>query len=82
MKNCRDKADAYIKKVEPIFNKVKFKDARKEVFEVFDYARRYWLDAKHFFIKEDFASSLACISYAEGILDTLRLLKLIEFEWE
>jgi FAD synthetase len=82
MKNCKDKAEAYIRKVESVFNKVKFKDARKEVNEAFDYARRYWFDAKHFFSEEDFASALACISYAEGILDALRLLNLIEFNWE
>ncbi len=82
MKNCKKKAEVYIKKVEAVFNKVKFKDARKEVNEALDYAKRYWSDAKYFLKKEDFASALACISYAEGILDALRILNLIEFEWE
>ncbi len=82
MKKCKDKAEAYIKKIESVFIKVKFKDSRREVNEIFDYAKRYWLDAKYFFNEKDFASALACISYAEGILDALRLLNLIEFNWE
>jgi FAD synthetase len=82
MSNCKEKAEVYIRKVEPILVKVKFKELRKEVNEAFDYAKRYCFDAKHFLSKGEFASALACISYAEGILDALRLLNLIEFEWE
>ncbi|MBS7655276.1 DUF357 domain-containing protein [Candidatus Bathyarchaeota archaeon] len=79
--NFKEKAEAYIKKVELVLAKAEFKDSRKEVIETFDYAKRYCFDAKHFLNKNDFASALACISYAEGILDALRLLNLIEFEW-
>lgn len=79
--NFKEKVKAYINKVKLVLAKAEFKDTRKEVIETFDYAKRYCFDAEYFFDKKDFASALACISYAEGILDALRLLNLIEFEW-
>jgi len=41
---------------------------------------RYLEDAEHY-AEERRATALASVSYAEGILDALRLLGLVEFEW-
>jgi len=45
-----------------------------------EHAERYLNDADHY-ARERKATALASVSYAEGILDALRLLGLVEFEW-
>jgi FAD synthetase len=42
-------------------------------------ARDYTLDAKHFLDKRKPVTALACVAYAEGLLDALKFLKLAEF---
>ncbi|MBS7606460.1 MAG: DUF357 domain-containing protein [Candidatus Bathyarchaeia archaeon] len=49
--------------------------------EVVDGAKRYFEDAKYYFEKGEYDVSLASISYCEGLLDALRMLGLVEFEW-
>jgi FAD synthetase len=36
-------------------------------------------DARHYAEKGKSVTSLACIAYAEGLLDTLRFLELVDF---
>ena len=49
----------------------------------FDYilelVRGYVKDARHYAEKRKPVTSLACIAYAEGLLDTLKFLGLVEF---
>ena len=45
-----------------------------------EHAARYVGDAEYY-ARERKATALASVSYAEGILDALRLLGLVEFEW-
>ena len=49
--------------------------------EVLDQARRYFADTVHYLENEQFETALASISYCEGLIDSLRLLKMVEFEW-
>ena len=51
-----------------------------EVKALIEHAERYLNDADHY-AGERKATALASVSYAEGILDALRLLGLVEFEW-
>ena len=51
-----------------------------EVKALIQHAERYLNDADHYAEKRK-ATALASVSYAEGILDALRLLGLVEFEW-
>jgi diphthine synthase len=51
-----------------------------EVKALIEYAERYLNDADHY-AGERKATALASVSYAEGILDALKLLGLVSFEW-
>jgi FAD synthetase len=48
---------------------------------VVDYARDYLRDAEHYREKEKFEVSLTSVAYCEGLLDALRLLGAVKFEW-
>jgi len=54
----------------------------KSIEEVTDQASRYLHDAKFYLEKERFETSLASVSYCEGLLDALRTLGLIDFSWQ
>jgi FAD synthetase len=46
---------------------------------VSDLARDYARDAKHYLGDRKPVTALACIAYAEGLLDALKFLQLVEF---
>jgi hypothetical protein len=48
---------------------------------VIDYARDYLNDAEYFREIEKFEVSLTSVAYSEGLLDALRLLGAVKFEW-
>jgi len=52
----------------------------EEVKALIEHAVRY-LDDAEYYAEDKRATALASVSYAEGILDALRLLGLVEFEW-
>lgn len=52
-----------------------------EALTVLDTAKRYSEDAEHYSSTGDSSTALACVSYAEGLLDALRFLKIIDFSW-
>mgnify|MGYP001772738911 CR=1 FL=1 len=54
---------------------------RPEVLEILDLATRYASDAEWYLSRGDCLTALACISYAEGLLDALRIEKRVSFEW-
>ncbi|MFQ5762346.1 MAG: DUF357 domain-containing protein [Candidatus Bathyarchaeia archaeon] len=49
--------------------------------EVIDLAFRYVEDGKYFKEKGDLTTALISLSYAEGLLDTLRILNIVSFTW-
>ena len=46
---------------------------------VLELVRGYVKDARHYAEKRKPVTSLACIAYAEGLLDTLKFLGLVDF---
>jgi len=48
---------------------------------VVEYAARYMMDAEFYLERGDAVTSIACSSYAEGLLDALNLLGLANIEW-
>ena len=46
---------------------------------VLELVRGYVKDAQHYAEKRKPVTSLACIAYAEGLLDALRFLELVDF---
>ena len=54
---------------------------KDEINTIFDWAKRYFKDAKHYQEKGKLETSLTSIAYCEGLLDALRLLGAVEFSW-
>ena len=52
-----------------------------ETLAVLDTAERYSEDAEHYSSSGDLSTALACVSYAEGLLDALRFLRIVDFGW-
>lgn len=48
---------------------------------VFNWAKNYLEDAKHYREKGNLETSLTSVAYCEGLLDALRLLEAVDFSW-
>jgi hypothetical protein len=48
---------------------------------VLDYVTAYLEDAKYYKAQKRFETSLTSVAYCEGLLDALRLLGAVKFEW-
>jgi FAD synthetase len=53
----------------------------KKVEEVLEYARNYFEDSKYHRDQKKFEVALTSVAYCEGLLDALRLLGVVEFQW-
>ncbi|MFC1507134.1 DUF357 domain-containing protein [Thermoproteota archaeon] len=77
----------YISSIELALKDLKIRDSNSTLAEhnielVIDAVKRYLFDAKYYLeIKKD-ATALTSISYAEGLLDALRIMELVDFEWQ
>jgi len=76
----------YIQNSEKVFAEVKINQyveslGQEQVAEVVEYAKRYLSDAKYYGEKQQYETALVSIAYCEGLLDALRLLKLVDFTW-
>ncbi len=84
MKEVEQKADKYIDVITKVLSNLKTTNGpplTDNLGYVLDTAKRYVEDAKYYLKKEDPSTALTSVSYAEGLLDALRFLKLIDFEW-
>jgi len=50
--------------------------------KVLEFAKAYLEDAKYYTDKKKFEVSLASVAYCEGLLDALKLLGAVRFEWQ
>lgn len=76
----------YISSTERVFNEMRIEENSRHVDitsvkELINYARNYLNDAKYYRDKKKFEVGLASVTYCEGLLDALRLLGLVKFEW-
>jgi FAD synthetase len=53
----------------------------KSVENIISYATAYLKDAKYYKAQKKLETSLTSIAYCEGLLDALRLLGAVKFEW-
>ena len=83
--NVKEMASKYILKTERVLkNMVRTRRLTVEdedVTEVVEEAKRYLEDARFYLERGMAGTSLASVSYAEGLLDSLRMLGLLEFSW-
>jgi len=76
----------YISSVEHVLGEIKTVDKPlnmdfEGVKKVIEYAKAYLEDAKYYRKKMRFEVSLAAVAYCEGLLDALKLLGAVMFEW-
>jgi hypothetical protein len=79
-------ASKYISSAEHVFNNVEVVETPTaldfpRVRSVVDFAKAYLEDARYYREKKKFDVSLTSIAYCEGLLDALRLLGAVRFEW-
>jgi hypothetical protein len=53
----------------------------KSVNDILSYVTNYLEDAKYYKAQKNFETSLTSIAYCEGLLDALKLLGAVKFEW-
>ncbi|MEM3699476.1 MAG: DUF357 domain-containing protein [Candidatus Bathyarchaeia archaeon] len=76
----------YIASAEKVFNDLQISETpftfdTKSVNGVVEFAKAYLDDAKYYMDRKRFEVSLASVAYCEGLLDALRLLGAVKFEW-
>lgn len=54
---------------------------RGDIKKVLEYVKDYFKDAKYYKEKHKFKVSLTSIAYCEGLLDALKILGAVKFEW-
>lgn len=76
----------YIQNTERVFKEMRITQGSKPIDEekiktVIRTAKHYLEDAKYYKDKKKFETGLASVAYCEGLLDALRLLKVVKFSW-
>jgi FAD synthetase len=74
-----DRAAVYIRNLEGALNTLVLRDRACK--HVVDLARAYLKDSKYYYSVGDIETAIATASYAEGLLDALRLIGAASFEW-
>lgn len=84
--NAQQLVTKYIDSSERVFHELKLSKTEisvenVKVKEIVDWAKNYLEDAKYYREKKKFEVSLASIAYCEGLLDAVKLLGAVSFEW-
>ncbi len=80
--DARERSAKYMETTEKALRQLRKKDLptmvnQKQVNHVMELVEGYMKDAKHY-VAEKPITSLACVAYAEGLLDALRFLGIME----
>ena len=62
-------------------NDTKISDLTNDALFVLDKVNRYVKDARYYLEKGNSSIALASVSYAEGLLDALKFLNILDFQW-
>ncbi len=75
--------ERYLKNTRQVFKQLEERKSLRErgVSKVLDHAERYLKDAIYYRDQRKFETALASVAYCEGLLDALRLLEMVEFQW-
>ena len=78
--------DKYISMAEKVFSELTrtqtpISVTEKTVASVLSYANDYLEDAKYYKAQGKLETSLTSVAYCEGLLDALRLIGVVNFEW-
>lgn len=75
--------DKYLAKTEEIFQQIIIENSLEDrrIKMVLDCGKRYLKDARYYMREERFETALVSVVYCEGLLDALRLLGMVKFQW-
>ncbi len=75
--------DKYIEATCQVFQQIRERRdlSDKDAETVLDYAIRYLEDAQYYRDQKRFETALASVAYCEGLLDALKLLGMVDFQW-
>ncbi|KON33437.1 MAG: hypothetical protein AC479_04490 [miscellaneous Crenarchaeota group-6 archaeon AD8-1] len=83
--NIESLVSKYINSAEKVFNKIQVKSGtiitNEKIDNVIKYAKDYLEDSKYYKNQGEFKTSLTSIAYCEGVLDALKLLDVVNFDW-
>jgi len=84
--SCEELVSKYIKSAECVMQDLKTTQVvvnadKEDIEKVIKHARAYLDDAKYYRDKKRFEVGLTSIAYCEGLLDALKLLGAVSFEW-
>lgn len=84
--NCEELVSKYIKSAEGVMQDLKTTQTAvnadtEDIEKVIKHAKAYLDDAKYYRDKKRFEVGLTSIAYCEGLLDALKLLGAVSFEW-
>ena len=76
----------YISAAESVFKEITISNVvsnidKEKMNDVIEHAKRYLEDAKYYHKENMLETSLASVSYCEGLLDALRMLEVVKFSW-
>jgi len=78
----KQRVQAYIENVEQALQQLASKGLEKPYVKLIELARLYVNDARYYLENGDVFTALACVAYAEGLIDALRWLAIVSFEWK
>ena len=84
--SLKELTSKYIRSAEKVLKEIKRVKGTISVDEdgidrILRYVTNYLSDAKYYNAQRKFETSLTSIAYCEGLLDALKLLGAVEFEW-
>lgn len=80
-KHEKERTWKYIVKTREVFQTLKIVEPDQKIQKILDMASSYLEDAQNFWSSGEIFNALASIAYAEGLLDSLRLMGKIDFQW-
>ncbi len=81
--SIEERIRAYIDNVEYVLDKLREKGVDRKYPDLFEAVKLYMEDARYYLDEaKDPFTALACIAYAEGLVDALRYLGLEEIDWK
>ena len=83
--NIETLVSKYINSSEKVLKKIRKKNeisiTNEKVDMIINSAKNYLKDAKYFKNQKKYETSLTSIAYCEGLLDALKLLDVVNFDW-
>ncbi|MEM1583248.1 MAG: diphthine synthase [Nitrososphaerota archaeon] len=77
----KERIRRYIVKTREVMENLKMMKPCKKVDKILEIASSYLEDAERFWSSGELFNALGAITYAEGLLDSLRMMSLIDFQW-